>query len=229
MTVKAQQSELSSEIGRILRKYFGKGPEAVLVSIAPPYVTIYLRNFLSPIEQVLLEDRHTMTVEEIRDKMMEKLASKMLAVTASVTGFNVMEFYYDWSFENGSGILVGVEESQYEKSHYPYKHSTDVEELIDIISEEAEKSPESIYSHLLNERTLLIVREGILVKIEKQLIESGFVEALTVAKRTLEKKLLFQHKSTFAKYLNTEIKDIFVSWDFEIDKSIIVFILAPKK
>lgn len=229
MEVKVQQSELSSEIGRLLRKHFGKGPESVFVTVASPYVIIYLRKFLSPIENMLLEDNHTMTVEEIRDKMMRKLNARIIDIIHSVTGLPIKEFYYDWSFENGAGILVGVEEKPEKFFEYNYPNRCDIEAIVDQISAEAEKHPDVTYSHMLNERTLVVVRKGILVEIEKQLIELGFEEALTLAKRKLEKSLLFREKEAIQQYLQKEVAEIFVSWDFAMDKSIIVFILAPNK
>lgn len=228
MEVKLQQSELSSEIGRLLRKHFGKGPEAVFVTIASPYVIIYLRHFLSPIENMLLEDNHTMTVEEIRDKMMRKLNDTIKEMIHSVTGLPIKEFYYDWTFQNGSGLLVGVEEKIERFFEYNYPNRREIETIITKISAEAEKHPDVTYSHMLNERTLIIIREGILVRIEKQLIELGFEEALTLAKRKLEKKLLFQAKPSFQRLLQKDIQEIFVNWDFSLDKSVIVFILAPQ-
>ncbi|WP_339148706.1 MULTISPECIES: Na-translocating system protein MpsC family protein [unclassified Sutcliffiella] len=229
MEVKVQQSELSSEIGRLLRKHFGKGPESIFVTIASPYVIIYLRQFLSPIENMLLEDDHTLTVEEIRDKMMRKLNNKIIETIHSVTGLPIKEFYYDWSFQNGSGLLVGVVEKAEKFFEYNYPNRCEVETLVAKISAEAEKHPDVTYSHMLNERTFVVIREGILVKIEEQLIELGFEEALTLAKRKLEKKLLFQEKALFQYHLQKDITEIFVSWDFILDKSIIVFILSPKK
>ncbi|MEA3318386.1 MAG: Na-translocating system protein MpsC family protein [Bacillota bacterium] len=229
MEVKVQQSELSSEIGRLLRKHFGKGPEAVFVTIASPYVIIYLRHFLSPIENMLLEDNHTMTVEEIRDKMMRKLHEKIKEMIHSVTGLPIKEFYYDWAFENGSGLLVGVEGKAEKFFEYNYPNRREVETIITKISAVAEKHPDITYSHMLNDRTLIVIREGILVQIEEQLIELGFEEALTLAKRKLEKKLLLQAKPSFQQLLQKDINEIFVNWDFSLDKSIIVFILSPQK
>lgn len=229
MEVKIQQSELSSEIGKLLRKHFGKGPESIHVTVASPYVIIYLRQFLSPIENMLLEDDHTMTVEEIRDKMMRKLNGKIKELIQSVTGLPIKEFYYDWSFEKGSGLLVGVEEKPEKFFEYTFPNQRKIEAIVAKISAEAEKHPDLTFSHMLNERTLVVIREGILVKIEEQLIELGFEEALTLAKRKLEKKLLFQHIIAFKQHLQKDITEIFVSWDFTLDKSIIVFILAPKK
>ena len=52
---KSQQTELASYIGKLLRDNFGKGPESVFVTIDQSVITIYLRNFISPTEKILIE------------------------------------------------------------------------------------------------------------------------------------------------------------------------------
>ncbi|WP_054637221.1 Na-translocating system protein MpsC family protein [Thalassobacillus sp. C254] len=72
----------------------------------------------------------------------------------------------------------------------------------------------------------MIVREGILVPIEKELISLGKEENLKVAKRKLEKRKLNQGRR-FELLFNSTIKDIFVDWDFNLDRSIVTLILDP--
>ncbi|MEH7128397.1 Na-translocating system protein MpsC family protein, partial [Neobacillus drentensis] len=83
-----------------------------------------------------------------------------------------------------------------------------------------------VLSYLLNERTLVVIRNGILVPIEKELIRLGNFEALRLAKRNLEKRLL-HNSGNFESILQTKVNDIFVDWDFYRDKSVIVLILSP--
>lgn len=90
-----------------------------------------------------------------------------------------------------------------------------------------QKAPEETHSKLLNERTLIIVRHGILISLEKEFIQLGFQETLKVVKRKLEKKVINQHQSSYEKYLNAEITDYFVDWNFDKDKSYTLFILKP--
>ncbi|WP_342750502.1 Na-translocating system protein MpsC family protein [Alteribacillus bidgolensis] len=95
------------------------------------------------------------------------------------------------------------------------------------VSKHAEKLPASLDSCMINDRTLIITRDGILVRIEKELIRSGFEEELKLTKRHLEKRLL--HASKFEAILQTNVADIFVDWDFKLDKSYIIIILQPNK
>ncbi len=222
------QSEMSSYIGRLLRENFGKGPAAVFVSIEGPYVTIYLKDFLAPMERVLVNQNNTKKVEETRDHLMKELIPEIKATWKATTGVDIESIYYDWSLMNRSGMLVAVlnTEDQVEESSTEYAQKNKVEEEVKIISKKAEKVPEIVNSFMLNDRTLIVKREGILVPIEKELIEFGNSEALRITKRHLEKRLL--HHSSFEDILNVAIEDTFVDWDFHLDHSYIVFILKPK-
>ena len=65
-------------------------------------------------------------------------------------------------------------------------------------------------------------------RIEKQLIRQGMREELKIAKRSLEKGLL-HNNNHFENILNTRVDDISVDWEFDLDKSIIVFFINPTK
>lgn len=107
---------------------------------------------------------------------------------------------------------------------YPEKEAIHAE--IISVSAQAQKTPEEVASYLINARTLLVIRNGILVPIEKQLIRQGLTDQLVIAKRALEKRLL-HNNNNFEAILQTQVIEIFVDWNFELDKSVIVFILNP--
>ncbi|MBV7506028.1 DUF2294 domain-containing protein [Bacillus sp. sid0103] len=229
---KQVQTELAGFIGRTLRENFGKGPESVFVSYNHSVMTVYLRNFISPSESVLLGQQQETMVQTTRDLLMQTLIPEFKAYIKILTDMDVSEFYYDWGLHNKSGIFVCIgstsseSDPQYEKQyHYPGQDSLHQE--INRISLQAEKAPEDVVSYLLNERTLVVVRNGILVPIEKELIRLGNFEALRLAKRNLEKRLL-HGSGNFESILQTKVNDIFVDWDFNRDKSVIVLILSPK-
>jgi uncharacterized protein YbcI len=224
-----KQQEVSSYIGKLLRDYFGKGPESVYVSINHSIITMYLRNFISPMESVLMGRDEEKMVQQTRDMLMQSLIPEIKAYVKIVTGLDIQEFYYDWGLHNKSGIFVGIctevfntENLQLET--YPGKNEFHKE--IANISYHAQKVPEEIISTLLNPRTLIVIRNGILVSIEKELIRLGQSEILVIAKRNLEKKLL-HNNNHFDEILNTKVIDIFVDWDFQLDRSVMVFILNP--
>lgn len=226
---KQTQNEIASHIGRLLREAFGKGPQSIFVSISRPFIIIYLRKFLSPTEKILLQQDEVYSVQHTRDLVMRSLIPEIKAYLLLLTGMNIREFYYDWGLHNHSGILVGIESEDSQQDFSPQEWYAGKEELhqeIDRISHQIQKKPDETQSYLINERTLLVVRTGILISIGKELIRLGFEESLKLAERNLEKNHLFNNNQ-FQKVLNCRIVDVFADWDFHWDKSVIVFILKP--
>ncbi|MCX7571888.1 Na-translocating system protein MpsC family protein [Tumebacillus sp. DT12] len=220
---------ISSYTGKLLRDHFGKGPESVFVSAGSTYFNIYIRNFLSPIERVLLEQGQEMVVRELRMKMMDKLLPELREFLEETTGQRVRELYYDWGFVKCSGVIFGICDRPFELSDEvdeQYAGRNELDALINQISKETEKQPELTYSFLLNERTLIVIRKGILVRIEEELIRIGHGEILRRVKSNLEKRDL-QNSQQFELILHRRVVDSFVDWDFERNKSVIILILQP--
>ncbi|WP_026696129.1 DUF2294 domain-containing protein [Peribacillus kribbensis] len=228
MIIRSREKELGSYIGRLLRENFGKGPGSVYATIAKPYITIYIKDFLTPVESRLMNRDQDTYVQKIRDMLMETLIEDIKAYISEHFGLKLKEFYYDWNLSTQSGMFIGIgEENTPNDSDYSYTDQDSVHSVISKVSMEAEKSPEKVSSFLINPRTLLIIRDKILVSIEKELISLNFQETLIVAKRKLEKRLLLKHKPAFENYLKAKIENAFVTWDFELDQSSTIFILKP--
>ncbi|WP_231514976.1 Na-translocating system protein MpsC family protein [Oceanobacillus salinisoli] len=94
MELEQNQKELASYIGKLLRDNFGRGPETVFVSIRKPFITVYLRNFLSPMEKVLISEKQDALVQTSRDILMKGLIPEIKAYMKVITGFSIKEFYY---------------------------------------------------------------------------------------------------------------------------------------
>lgn len=229
MLDKQAQTEIASYVGRLLREAFGKGPQSIFVSINRPFVVLYLKSFLSPTEKILLQQDQIHSIQSTRDLLMKTLIPEIKAYLLVFAGMNIREFYYDWGLHNHSGVMVGIESGDEHEQTYLESSYTGKEELqreISTISQQVEKRPEEVHSFLINERNLIVIRNGILISIEKELIRIGHEESLRLAKRNLEKRHL-HNNSYFQSFLNAKIDDVFVDWDFHLDRSVIVFILNP--
>ncbi|MFD2629288.1 DUF2294 domain-containing protein [Oceanobacillus kapialis] len=223
---KTLETTLASTTGKLLRDNFGKGPGSIYVSIGKPFITMYLRDFLAPMEQVLLEQGHPLRVQETRDALMKKLIPEIKGIIAAETNEQVNQVYYDWSLEKKTGIIFaeftpsGSEDVNI-LENYPEKDS--VNEEIIRFTEKAQKSPENLHSYKLNARTIVSKREKIFVQIEQELIRTGFEEQLRLAKRKLEKGLIdIPHLEDL---LGLQIDDVFVDWDFSHDAGYVVLVL----
>lgn len=226
-TEKQTHNEIAGHVGRLLREAFGKGLESIFVSINRPFVVIYLRSFLSPTEKILLKQDQIFSIQNTRDLVMKSLIPEIKAYLLLLAGMQIQEFYYDWGLHNHSGVLVGIEPGENRLQTGLQESYTGKEELhkeIDAISCQVQKRPDELYSCMINERTLIVIRNGILISIEKELIRIGHEESLKLAKRNLEKSHLHSN-GHFADMLKSKVIDVFVDWDFHLDKSVIAFIL----
>ncbi|MDD9269105.1 DUF2294 domain-containing protein [Paenibacillus sp. GCM10023248] len=226
---KQSQIEIASQIGRLLRDAFGKGPQSIFVSIRRPFIVIYLRNFLSPTEKILLQQEQVAAIQHTRDLVMKSLIPEIKAYLLLLAGMNIQEVYYDWGLHNHSGVIVGIENEGDTLVRSPGEAYAGKEELhdeIERVSHLIQKKPNDIYSCMINERTLLVIRNGILVNIGKEMIRLGFEEVLKLAERNLAKRYLRNNKQ-FAKILKSDLTDVFADWNLHLDKGIIVFILTP--
>ena len=223
------QNEIASHIGKLLRDAFGKGPQSIYVSVDRLFIVVYMRNFLTPTEKILLKQGQIRMIEHTRDIVMRSLIPDIKAYLLLLTGRNMMEFYYDWELHNNSGIFVGYQldnASLVSASQEKYPGKEELHHEIGCMSYRIQKRPDQIYSRMINKRTLLLVRSGVLIDLSKELIQLQDEDHLKQALNRLEKKYLQDNKYV-EQILNTKIVDVFVCWDFQWDRSVTVFILNP--
>lgn len=224
------QQEIASFAGKLLRDHFGKGPESVFVSIGDKFFTIYLKNFMSPMERVLKEQNHNAILNDIREKLMEKIAPDIRTFVEIKTNIKVNNIYYDWGIHNQSGVIIGECDDSfgYSNNEAEFDEKEAIDEAIIKLSHHVEKAPEEIVSMKINPRTFLIIRNGILVRVEKELVRIGQGHALKSVKRGMEKSYL-HNNINFEELMGKKIIDLFVDWDLEKDRSVIVLIVNPNR
>ncbi|WP_298828334.1 Na-translocating system protein MpsC family protein [uncultured Planococcus sp.] len=230
--VKEQEKTIEAIISRfsstILRSHFGKGPKSVYVNIVHPFICIQIREFLSPMEKILLSKNEGTKVLELRDLLMEEIEQEFKINFWKEANLDIKELYADWNLNQKSGMILAIlKEGDIEKK--PWPSEVDEKKLLDEIikiSEIGQKEPGSTELFWLGERTLLIRRIEIFTLLEKELINLGFSETLKLAKRPLEYKLFKQ--STLEKILKRPIDDIYVDWNFNEDKGYAVLALQKK-
>jgi len=217
-------SEMVSYVGKLLRDHFGKGPTSIYITLNKPFITIYLRDFVAPMERVLIERNEIKRVEETRDLMMEDLLPNMKDSLSKIAQVEIDKLYYNWSLENQSGIIFGtILTNELPVPDWPAH--VDIEAFrkeIDLLTKKGQKRPENTELYWLSDRTIVSKRKGIFVRIEKELIKNGYTEELKLTKRPMEKQLV--READLERLLNKKIRDVFVDWDFDEDIGYIVLV-----
>lgn len=222
------EAEISVLVSNTLRHHFGKGPASVYVTLKPPFITIHFRGLSLPMEKILLKQGERKRVLKTRDLIANEMKEEVISNLSRIAGITVNKLFTDWNLETDSGILIGIAESGPEDQDFPWMSEASreaVERKVEQISEAAQKKTGVIRTFWLSQRTLLIERREILVGIEKALIRNGYTEPLKLAKRPLERSLLFL--SGLEDVLMKEIDELFLDWDFEEDIGFIVILLKP--
>ncbi|MDQ0427658.1 uncharacterized protein YbcI [Planomicrobium stackebrandtii] len=223
--VKTMESVVSRLSSTILRTHFGKGPKSVYVNIVHPYVCIQIREFISPVEKILLSKNEGTKVFELRDLMMDEIKSEFKRSFWKEAELDVVELYADWNLDGKSGMILAIlKEGKIEKQLWLEDvNKKDLLEEISKVSEVSQKEPGSTEVFWLSDRSLLIRRIDIFTLLEKELINLGFTKTLKLAKRPIEQNLFKQ--SNLESILKCSIREIYMDWNFNEDKGYAVLVL----
>lgn len=222
------QTEIGGFISTLMRQHFGKGPTSIYVTIKKPFITIHIRGFNTPMENVLLKQNEWKRVLETRDLLLNSLKPLIAEELLKITGMAFKHLYADWNLPLETGMIFGVMDDTPALEEFEWLKEADEKifyQKIVWVHEEAERKPGRIESYWLSERTLLVKRMDILVGIEKALIAEGYTEVLKLAKRPLERSLLNQAGLESA--LHRKIRESFLDWNFDEDLGYIVLVLEP--
>lgn len=227
---RTEQGEIAGYIGKLIRENFGKGPTSVYVTLEHPFLVIHLRDFLAPMEAILVSQGEEKRVQETRDLLFEQLQTEMRAQLEVIAGITIREMYFDWDLQQKRGVILGVmsEDTSECEAHWPahlnYRKFND--KVIEL-SEWGQKVPATTESFWLNDRTIVIKRTGIFVEIEKALIQAGYTNELKEVKKPLELRMI--HRASLESLIDGKITETFVVWHFTGDKGYAVLIVQPKK
>jgi uncharacterized protein YbcI len=225
MSNHSQAEYISSYISKLFRKKFGRGPQSCQSTLCGNYLVTYILGFVTPMEEVLLQQGQDRYVDSARQVIINHLLDEIKGVVQVTLDVEVEENYHDWNFPNNSGILIFVLEKEVGPT---FNVDMDIQKLeyeIGRLSLMVEKVPDQIITHPISPSIFLIERNGILIQIEKALIAKGFQKELRFTKDELE-KTYFHRDGRFEEIFNRPVRDIFIDWNFKEDRSFMAFILG---
>ncbi|WP_022794702.1 DUF2294 domain-containing protein [Marinococcus halotolerans] len=227
---RTEHGEIAGYIGKLIRDNFGKGPTSVYVTLEHPFLVIHLRDFLAPMEAILMDQGEHKRVEETRDLLFGQLQTEMRAQLEVIAGVTIREMYFDWDLQQKRGVILGVmsEDTSECEAQWPahLNHQKFNDKVIEL-SKWGQKVPATTESFWLNDRTIVIKRTGVFVEIEKELIQAGYTNELKEVKKPLELRMI--HRASLETLIDGKITGTFVAWHFTGDKGYAVLIVQPKK
>jgi uncharacterized protein YbcI len=222
-----QLKHISSYTSKLLRQKFGRGPESCHASQGHQFLVLYIRGFICPMEEVLLSQDQWDTVQNSRTIIIDSILPELKGVMQLTLEQEVEEFYHDWNFPNNTGVIIGVLSEPLSNEPPMEEHFQErsaFEKEINRLSEIVQKVPDRVESYQISPKLYIAKREGILVRIEKELARRGYEDVLRVTKNELEKRY-FHNDGRFDDILGSDVSDVFIDWNFKMDNSLMCFVL----
>jgi uncharacterized protein YbcI len=219
--------DLSSLTSKMLRRNFGRGPESCHAYINHRYLVFYIRGFLSPMESVLLEKGKSDHIVASRRIVMDSVLTQLKGVFELKFQQDVRSFYQDWNYPNNTGLVTVVFEKDIltsDEAIESFQERSLLVEEVERISMLVQRKPEQTAAYKISPKIYLIIRQGILVPVEKALILKGYQQTLLAIKDELE-KTYYHRYGRFEEIFNQQVTDIFVDWNFSGDNSIMCLVL----
>jgi uncharacterized protein YbcI len=218
-------NSISSYTSKILRSYFGKGPQSCQTVMNKNHLVIYICGFISSMEEVLIKQGHRKEVEKARTLIINSALEELKGIIRVSLNAEVSEFFHDWNLPNNSGVIIFVLDESFNPSYpEPSFNQSMLEAEVARISMLVQKAPDTIVIYPVSSTVILVERTGILFTLEKALIEKGFEEELKITMDELEKSY-FHRYGKIHEIFDKQVKDIFIDWNLREDRSIMAFIL----
>lgn len=224
----AVQSRIKQLIQELFALNFSQPPRKIDVHLDERSLVVYLEDFVGDEMQCLVEAHDPDALRSVRELLVEHTIPNLTKRIAEETGLRIVSFHYDWSDYNLSAVLFGLrDEESYRQRQEEYPGKVILHENIAAITHEIEKTPDFTYSYWPSDNILVLVREGILIKIEKAFIDQGASGVLRKVKRNLEKTIILE-EGNIEKTLNRKLKGIYLDWAFPADKSFLICVFEDK-
>ncbi|MFP7299674.1 Na-translocating system protein MpsC family protein [Neobacillus niacini] len=214
---------LSSTFSKLVKRRFGKGPEACNVILKGNRFYVYMRNFITPAEEVLLKQDKLELAVNFRCSITNAVTEEYLLVVSKVLGIAFDSFYHDWNYDQNTGILL-LEHSQ---SDYKENIESSLEgslfSLIENVGSSYHKKPGSLKIVKFTQNICAIESKEVLLPLEKLVYEKGNFELLMHQAWEI-KKGYWSNKGQFELLFSRLIEDMFLMWDYKNNRHYLIFI-----
>ncbi|WP_017725873.1 Na-translocating system protein MpsC family protein [Halalkalibacterium ligniniphilum] len=211
---------LSSYLSKRLKRKFGKGPETCYTTYEKGMMLVHIRQFMTPAEEVLLEQGELDQAFNFRMTIIGSIIEEFKQEVVRSVDVTLASSYADWNYESNTGLLLFIEKG----ARLQNREQEALRKLMADIGSTLHKVPDEINIIRLHPTICIIECKGVQGHIEKILFRRGHTQLLNERSRVMKKDFLF-YKEKFEKVLNHSIIDLFLIWDDESDRYLLVFYL----
>ena len=213
---------LSSSFSKLLKRGFGKGPETCFAVFKGKKLYVYIRNFMTPAEEILLANHQENLTVEFRTTVISSLSKELLQESSKLLGVQFQSFYQDWNYDTNSGLLLLVSTDFKQEIKLEEKVAEGVSKLIRTIGSSYHKMPTVLRTVPSPSNFFAVESKEVLLPLESLIYERGQTDLLYTHARKI-KRGYWENKGLFEGEFNRSIEDIFILWDYIGNKKYIVF------
>jgi len=216
---------LSSSYSKLLKRGFGKGPETCFTVFKGNKLYVYIRNFMTPAEEILYKNQQNNLITEFRTSVIRSLSDELLQESSRLLGVPFHSWYQDWNYDTNSGMLLFVSNSVSFDLKTEDKGSDGVYSAIRAIGTQFHKMPVTLRTVPSPTNSYAVESKGVLLPLENFIYERGQMELLLTQANNVKKGYM-THKNMIEEALNRSIEDIFIMWDYVDDKNYLIIIFG---
>ncbi|GAE37051.1 Na-translocating system protein MpsC family protein [Halalkalibacter akibai] len=217
-------THLSSYISKVLKLKFGKGPETCMAAMGNNLLIVRVHHFMTPTEKVLYEENEVGLALRVRTILMETIFKEISEDVAMLIGLKFTSFYHDWDYKTNQGILLFMAGDSFEHGDWLKNEGYELAlcEKVQSVCGNVHKKPSIVNIIKVSPNLCVVECLDVLIKTEHLLHSGGYHDILS--ERSYEIRENFtRYKSEFQSILNMNITQMFLVWDYNKNKSFLVF------
>ncbi|NGZ73954.1 Na-translocating system protein MpsC family protein [Saccharibacillus alkalitolerans] len=210
----------------LFAEHFGISPARVHVTLDDSCVIICAERFLQPVVESLIHEESHGALQSTRELMVGYLLPELCRYVRDDCQIPVEAHAYDWNDDDLSCmIFMMLSEPAFLRENLSYPGQNKIHRHVASLTYDVQRFPEKIYSFWLEQRLLVIIRDGTMIEVEHALIEDGHCEVLRRSKRRVE-KAKFCEEPPLGGTAARDLKGVYLDWFFPRDRSVLLYVFG---
>jgi uncharacterized protein YbcI len=214
---------LSSTFSKLLKRRFGKGPETCNIILKGNRFYVYIRNFITPAEEVLMNQGRLELAHNFRSAVINSVTQEFIPEVSIALGISFDSFFHDWNYDKNTGILLLDNAQSNDEEKIDNRFQNSLFHLIENVGSYYHKKPASLKIVKFTQHICAIESKEVLLPLERFVYEKGNVDLLLHQAWNI-KDGYWKNKEQFESLFGRLIDDMFIMWDYKYNRNYLIFI-----